>query len=105
MSNRLFLAVWLSALLIGGVALADEIPGLVYTPVAPCILVRTAGSPLGRMLNDETRGYLVRGATNLSPQGGAAAGCGIPDDAAVVSVSLRVANPSGVGQLKVWAGD
>jgi Collagen triple helix repeat (20 copies) len=86
-------------------ARADVPPGLVYTPVPPCVLVRTAGSPAGKMAADETREFLARGATNLSAQGGAASGCGIPDEAAVLSLSLRVANAAGAGQLKVWASD
>jgi hypothetical protein len=86
-------------------ARADVPPGLVYTPVPPCVLVRTVGSAAGKMAADETREFLARGATNLSAQGGTPSGCGIPDDAAVLSLSLRVANAAGAGQLKAWASD
>lgn len=41
---------------------ADVPHGLVYTPVPPCVLVRTAGSPAGKMAADETREFLARGA-------------------------------------------
>jgi hypothetical protein len=84
-------------------ARADVPPGLVYTPVPPCVLVRTAGSPAGKMAADETREFLARGATDLSAQGGTTSGCGVPDDAAVLSLSLRIANAEGAGQLKAWA--
>ncbi len=79
--------------------------GLIYVPVNPCVLVRTAGSPPGRMDDGETRGFLARGPANLAAQGGSATGCGIPEDAAVLAVTLRVARAAGVGQLKVWAAD
>lgn len=86
-------------------ARSDVPAGLVYVPLSPCTLVRTAGSPLGAMRSDETRAFLARGATNLSAQGGAVGGCGIPADAQVLSVTQRVANASASGQLKAWPGD
>jgi hypothetical protein len=79
--------------------------GLTYVPVDPCVLVRTAGSPQGKMGADETRALLARGAASLAAQGGAVAGCGIAEAAAVLAVTLRVANAAGVGQLKVWPAD
>jgi hypothetical protein len=77
-------------------------PGLVYSPIGPCTLVRTAGSASGRLDDGETRPFLARGAVDLRPQGGSAGGCGIPEEAAVLVVSLRLAGAAGAGQLKVW---
>ena len=79
--------------------------GLIYVPVDPCVLVRTAGSPQGKMGANETRALLARGAVSLAAQGGSAAGCGISEEAAVLAVTLRVANAAGIGQLKVWPAD
>lgn len=93
------------ALAVAGWARADAPSGLVYTPISPCILVRTAGSPAGKLEANETREFLARGETNLSAQGGSISGCGIPDEAAVISVTIRVASAAGAGQLKVWASD
>jgi hypothetical protein len=82
---------------------ADDVEGgLVYMPAAPCTLVRTAGSPAGKLDAGETRAFLARGAVNLAPQGGPPVGCGIPEDAAVLVVTLRLASASGPGTLKVW---
>ncbi len=54
---------------------------------------------------NETRALLARGAVSLAAQGGSAAGCGISEEAAVLAVTLRVANAAGIGQLKVWPAD
>src|ERR1700686_2440396 len=72
--------------------------GLSYVPVPPCTLVRTAGSSPRPMGAAETRGFLARGAVNLTSQGGAEEGCGIPANAAVIAVTVRIAQAAGRGQ-------
>jgi hypothetical protein len=84
---------------------SDPTEGLVYVTIEPCILARTAGSSAGRMGGGETRSFLARGGGDLSAQGGAVGGCGIPAEAAVVAVSFRLANATGKGQLKLWPSD
>ncbi len=97
------LAIWAS---VSRAPASAAVPhGLVYVPVDPCVLVRTAGSPQGKMGANETRALLARGAVSLAAQGGSASGCGVPEEAAVLAVTLRVANAAGVGQLKVWPAD
>jgi hypothetical protein len=49
----------------------------------------------------ETRAFLARGA-GLDAQGGPAAGCGVPPEARVIALSLRLALAAGKGQLKLW---
>ena len=84
-------------------ARADDASGLVLVPVAPCVLARTAFSALGRMHAGDVRTLLARGTVDLSAQGGSAAGCAIPAEARALAVTLRVSNPDGAGQLKLWA--
>src|SRR5579863_8114338 len=83
---------------------ADE-TGLVFEPVNPCILVRTVASPLGMMHPNEVRAFLARGAADLSTQGGASGGCGIPPTAQALAVVFRVGNPVAAGQMKAWPTD
>lgn len=102
---RTWVVATVALLSIGAVAQADEGPGLVFQPVTPCVLVRTVASPLGAMHANEVRAFLARGVVDLSAQGGATGGCGIPAAAQALTVMLRVANPAGAGQLKAWASD
>jgi hypothetical protein len=81
---------------------AAAIEGLVYVASPPCTLVRTAGSPAGRLAAGETRAFRARGPLDLRAQGGPAGGCGIPAEARVVAVTLRLADPTGAGVLKAW---
>lgn len=77
---------------------------LAFTPLDPCVLVRTAGSTAGALAAGETRAFRARG--SLSAQGGAVAGCGIPADAQALAAIVRVAASRGKGSLRVWpSGD
>lgn len=55
------------------------------------------------MSANEVRTFLARGGVDLSAQGGAPSGCGIPLSAQALAVTVRVSGPAGVGQLKLWA--
>ena len=98
--------LWMTSMLAIGLAvpppLAAAEEGLVYVPAGPCTLVRTAGTVAGKLGAGETRELLARGAVNLAPQGGPPGGCGVPDAAAVLVVTLRLANATGPGSLKAW---
>ncbi len=77
--------------------------GLVLVSLSPCLLVRTVSSPAGRLGADEVRGFVARGETaDLSAQGGSKLGCGIPDEARALAVSLRLSAIHQTGQLKAW---
>lgn len=79
-------------------------PGLRYTPVTPCRAAdtRRGGGALGSTSN---RAFQVRGSgAAFTAQGGTAAGCGIPDDAAAVKTSVTaVPTTSSSGYLRTWA--
>jgi hypothetical protein len=79
-------------------AAAQAAAPLAYTPVDPCLLVRTAGSTAGALAAGATRAFRARG--NLGPQGGARAGCGVPETASVLAVAVRVV-PRGGGSLQL----
>lgn len=93
------------SLTLSAFASGAEPEGLVYVPVNPCILVRTVGSIAGKMGADETRPFLARGGVGFSAQGGNIAGCGIPEEAAAIVVSIRLSSAEGKGQLKLWPSD
>ena len=87
---------------LGPLAIGDSAAQLVYTPVTPCRLVdtRVAGGNLGA---GTIREFRVTGG-DLSPQGGNAAGCGIPAGPATSAIVNFVAvNPTGAGNLRAWA--
>ena len=77
--------------------------GLSYFPVDFCILMRTGAAPAGKMTADEIRAFAARGeSTDLSAQGGNAAGCGVPNDAEALLVNFIVLFPNGDGALKYY---
>ncbi len=76
--------------------------GTVFVPVTPCRVVDTrSSSPVAA---GGTRTFQVAG-TGLSAQGGASAGCGIPDEALAVEVSVTAPAPPGTGFLRAWPAD
>ncbi len=75
--------------------------GLVYSTLFPCRVLGTQLSTDGKMAADESRSFLVRGETDLTPQGGPVTGCGVPATAEAVMVSFVVFRPDGRGSL--WA--
>jgi hypothetical protein len=76
--------------------------GEVFVPVTPCRVADTRAStsiPAGG-----SRSFQVAG-SGLSGQGGASSGCGVPDDAVAVEVSVTTPAPPGTGFLRVWPAD
>jgi hypothetical protein len=98
------LLILLGAAAAGGAGAAVP-EGLVYVPSAPCVLVRTVATGLGKLADDETRAFLARDPANLAAQGGAATGCGVPPEAAALAVTVRVANAAGPGHLKLFPAE
>ena len=82
-------------------AAAEASAPLAYTPLDSCLLVRTAGSVAGALRAGETRPFAARG--NLSGQGGAIGGCGVPPEARALAVTIRVV-PRGRGSLQLGPG-
>lgn len=76
--------------------------GLVLVPVSSCLLARTMGTAAGALRPNAARAFLARGPVDLSPQGGAAGGCGIPAEAQALAVILRVERAAGRGRLKAF---
>ncbi len=81
-------------------AAAETAAPLAFTPVDPCNLVRTVGTPGGAFGPGERRAFHARG--NLGAQGGAASGCGVPAEAQALAVIVRAAASRGKGSLRVW---
>lgn len=72
--------------------------GLGYTSLAaPCRAVdtRAPGVPGGDLTAGETRNFQMRGSTTFAGQGGSPSGCGVPDTAAAVEVSITAVTPAG----------
>lgn len=80
-------------------AAAEAAAPLGYTPLDPCVLVRTARSPAGLLTPSEPRSFLARG--RLGSQGGTRGGCGVPAEARAIAVVVRAA-PRGKGSLQLW---
>lgn len=76
-----------------------------YVPITPCRLVDTRliggspGTPLQPALPQDFRVT----ASNLSNQGGNAAGCGVPGTATSAMLNFVAVTPTGPGNLGVWA--
>ena len=72
-----------------------------YTPLAsPCRAVDTRLTAGGPVAAGASRNVQVAGAGNLSAQGGAAGGCGVPDGVPAAVVSITAVGPSGSGFLR-----
>jgi hypothetical protein len=82
-------------------AAAKTSVSLVYTPLDPCLLVRTAGAAGGALTPGAARAFRVRG--NLREQGGAIGGCGVPAEARALAVGVR-AVARGKGSLQLGPG-
>lgn len=84
-------------------ALGDSSADLVFTPLTPCRLLNTTLAG-GIMTPGVSRAFLVNGlTTDLSPQGGNAAGCGVPDGATAVAVNLGATQSAGPGNVRAYA--
>ena len=79
-----------------------------YVPVTPCRMVDTRSStPVGPFAVDETRTFRVAGSgvedfvsAGVAPQGGVAGGCGVPEAASAVELTVTAAAPEGSGFLR-----
>jgi hypothetical protein len=77
-------------------------PELEFVPVAPCRLVDTRLGG-GRLAAGTDRGFDARGTGSLAAQGGSATGCGLPLNAATISVNVAAVKPAAGGFLRGWA--
>jgi len=86
---------------------------LVFTAVTPCRVIDTRQPGAGgKFAANETRSYVLGGATtDYSPQGGSAAGCGIPglggvtlqeNLAKALAINIIAVAPDGAGDMRAW---
>jgi hypothetical protein len=80
-------------------AVAESGVQLAFTPLDPCVVVRTAGASAGALADGEARAFRAR--EGLAGQGGAGGGCGVPAEARALSVIVRVTAARGKGSLRV----
>ena len=73
-----------------------------FVPVASCRLVDTRLGG-GRLAAADARGFEARGTASLAPQGGSVTGCGLPLNAAAISMSVVAVKPAAGGYLRGWA--
>jgi hypothetical protein len=85
-----------------GYFVASSPSGAVFVPVTPCRVVDTRSS--SPVVAGATRTFQVAG-SGLSGQGGSPAGCGVPDAAVAVEVSVTAPAPPGTGFLRAWPAD
>ena len=79
-----------------------------YVPVTPCRMVDTRFStPAGPFVADETRTFRIGGSgvedfasAGVAPQGGVAGGCGVPENATAIELTVTAASPEGSGFLR-----
>jgi hypothetical protein len=77
-------------------ALGDAADDLTYTPITPCRVVDTRGSPGGALAAGQTRSWLgANPGGNFLGQGGASSDCGIPVKPAAILANLTVFNTAG----------
>ena len=75
----------------------------VYVPVIPCRVVDTRNADDGPLAPSGQRSFQVTDTPGgFAPQGGNAAGCGIPTGATAVEASVSAVSPTTVGFLRVW---
>lgn len=76
---------------------------LVFFPLPPCRIVDTrsaTGGYAGPIAAGTQRSFNHN--FDLGPQGGNAAGCGVPVDPPAIAVTLTVAQVQGAGNLRAW---
>jgi len=64
----------------------------------PCRIIDTRAGG-GKLAANSTRTFFVKGTTGFAPQGGKTGGCGIPEFAAAVAVSVTTTNSSANNRL------
>lgn len=80
-------------------------PEMTFTPVTPCRVFDTRkGTRPARIPANSARGFRVLGTTGFAEQGGADGGCGVPEWAAAVSISVSTFTANKAGTLVVWSG-
>jgi hypothetical protein len=85
-------------------ALGAEDSDLVYFPIPPCRLVDTRLVPAGPAPIAAGSARSFDANNDLAAQGGAAAGCGVPqEDPAALAVTITAVNPEGAGNLRAYA--
>lgn len=72
----------------------------IFTPVAPCTVFDTTKT--AKLTAGLTKSFYVAGASGFPQQGGTAGGCGVPDYATAVSLSLTAINGGNAGRLTVY---
>jgi len=80
--------------------------GLGYTPLpSPCraIDTRSPSVAAGDLAVGEIRDVRIRGVGDFTSQGGSATGCGVPDGARSVELSITAVAPVGAGFIRVFA--
>lgn len=71
----------------------------VFVPITPCRAFVTDTV----IKSGKTRTFQISGSSDLSGQGGPAAGCGVPASATAIGISLTAIEPSAAGYLKAFA--
>ncbi|MFN8019607.1 MAG: hypothetical protein U0P45_16005 [Acidimicrobiales bacterium] len=74
-----------------------------FVSVAPCRLFDSRKATAGPLLDGVQRTIQVTGSAGFEAQGGTSGGCGIPESATAVVVSLTSTQASGNGFLRAWA--
>jgi len=72
-----------------------------FVPLDPCRIVDTRAGG-GKLAANSTRGFLVKGTSGFAPQGGKAGGCGVPNSAVSVSVSVTTTISSANNRLVAY---
>lgn len=73
-----------------------------FVPVASCRLVDTRLGG-GKLVAGGARSFDARGSGSLAAQGGSVTGCGVPTNAAAISMSVVAVKPAAGGYLRGWA--
>ncbi|MCB0977641.1 MAG: hypothetical protein KDB02_09300 [Acidimicrobiales bacterium] len=80
-------------------------PGATYVPITPCRIVDTRRAA-GAVAAFTSRTWRVAGdGPEFADQGGRAGGCGVPDNAVAVELTLSATEPRWSGYLRAWPAD
>ncbi|MFN8019870.1 MAG: hypothetical protein U0P45_17380, partial [Acidimicrobiales bacterium] len=70
--------------------------------ISPCRAFDSRSATAGPLTPGSTRAVQITGSTGFATQGGKATGCGIPDDATAIAVSITATRATGSGYLHAW---
>jgi hypothetical protein len=73
----------------------------VFVPITPCRIIDTRAAG-GQIAANATRAFRIRGTTGFEAQGGTSGGCGIPQSATGIMVSVSSVNIGGTGYFRAW---